>query len=430
MSNPNRALVGVAVVLAAAMLVTAAPASAAGYTGGLAPTALDGRLDVNGSGGVGGRDDSNGFYGQTDVIDGSIDCDGWGSTPNAGTAGDHVIDDADDCTLIGVDGSVEGATIVVEDGSVVSVDGAPVPSAYAMPAIFNASDPDDGDIADADFGWWAFDGRVDANANGTIDDVDCARGVVGETDDVGFGAPTDGADVLGSSSLCPNATAQSPAVNGLVDLNSDEQITDADTCGDGCFLGQDIAAGFVGGVAGPAIGSFTPTSGPSGTTVTITGTMLAGATEVRFNGVLATIVSNDEGQIVVTVPSGATTGSITVATRSGQATSSSAFTVTTTPPPGGAHPREVTLTLRGHLAARGVVTALDGTTECAAGIDVRLQRRIGKRWRTIQAAQTRRNMTYIAILPSFPGKYRAFLPNATLRNGERCASATSVVVRR
>jgi len=320
-------VIGLAV---ASLGLSAVDAGAAGYTGGLSPTVLGGRLDVNGSGGVGGRDDSNGFYGQADVIDGAIDCDTWGAIPNAGSAGDHAIDAADDCTLIGVDGTPDGATIAVQDGVVTTVDNVAVPAGYVMPAIFNAAEPSDPDVADADFGWWAYEWLPGANANGTIDDTDCTRGVVGETDDDGLGNPADGADVLGSSPLCANQTPQSSTVNGLVDLNSDGQITAADSCDSGCFLGQDLVSGVVGGVVGPAITSFSPTSGPAGTAVTIAGTILAGATEVRFNGAAGTIVSNSDTQIVVTVPTGATTGPITVVTPNGQATSASPFTVTTT----------------------------------------------------------------------------------------------------
>src|SRR5207249_6877933 len=38
----------------------------------------------------------------------------------------------------------------------------------------------------------------------------------------------------------------------------------------------------------PTITSFTPTTGPAGTSVTISGTNFTGATTVRFNGVSAT----------------------------------------------------------------------------------------------------------------------------------------------
>jgi IPT/TIG domain len=78
----------------------------------------------------------------------------------------------------------------------------------------------------------------------------------------------------------------------------------------------------------PKIGSFSPTSGPAGTTVTITGQNLSGATKVAFNGTSATIVSDTATQIVTEVPAGATTGHISVTTSAGTATSTAAFTVT------------------------------------------------------------------------------------------------------
>jgi hypothetical protein len=82
----------------------------------------------------------------------------------------------------------------------------------------------------------------------------------------------------------------------------------------------------------PSISSFTPTSGPVGTTVTITGTNFTGATSVKFNGSAASYTVNSPTSITATVSSGATTGPISVTTPSGTATSSSAFTVTPPPP--------------------------------------------------------------------------------------------------
>lgn len=81
--------------------------------------------------------------------------------------------------------------------------------------------------------------------------------------------------------------------------------------------------------APPTISSFTPTSGPTGTNVTITGTSFTGATAVAFNGVAASYTVNSDSQITATVPSGATTGAISVTTAGGTATSSTTFTVTT-----------------------------------------------------------------------------------------------------
>jgi hypothetical protein len=57
--------------------------------------------------------------------------------------------------------------------------------------------------------------------------------------------------------------------------------------------------------------SFTPTSGPVGTEVTINGTGLAGAT-VNFSGTNATIISTTSTQVIAIIPSGATTGNIAV----------------------------------------------------------------------------------------------------------------------
>ena len=59
-------------------------------------------------------------------------------------------------------------------------------------------------------------------------------------------------------------------------------------------------------VPAPTITGFTPTSGPVGTTVVVSGTMLSGVTAVTFNGVAATSFSVFNGQVTTTVPAGAT----------------------------------------------------------------------------------------------------------------------------
>jgi len=77
------------------------------------------------------------------------------------------------------------------------------------------------------------------------------------------------------------------------------------------------------------INSFTPSSGPVGTVVTINGNTFTGATSVTFNGLPAakfTVKSNSV--ISATVPAGATTGVIAVTTPSGTGTSATVFTVT------------------------------------------------------------------------------------------------------
>ena len=76
----------------------------------------------------------------------------------------------------------------------------------------------------------------------------------------------------------------------------------------------------------------TPSSGPIGAQVLIYGTAFSATPSqntVTFNGVAAAVSSSSATQIVTTVPSGATTGSIKVVSPSGSATSSLAFTVMT-----------------------------------------------------------------------------------------------------
>jgi hypothetical protein len=80
----------------------------------------------------------------------------------------------------------------------------------------------------------------------------------------------------------------------------------------------------------PTITNFTPTSGTTGTTVTITGTGFTHATKVLFAGTAATYTVTSPTKITTTVPTGATTGKITVRTAGGSATTTTNFTITTT----------------------------------------------------------------------------------------------------
>jgi len=83
-------------------------------------------------------------------------------------------------------------------------------------------------------------------------------------------------------------------------------------------------------VAIPTITNFTPTSGPIGTSVTITGTNFSTTpanNSVQFNGITAYVVSSSATSITAIVPPGATTGSISVTVSSNTATSASNFTI-------------------------------------------------------------------------------------------------------
>jgi YD repeat-containing protein len=113
---------------------------------------------------------------------------------------------------------------------------------------------------------------------------------------------------------------------GVVDPASDTAVYSYDAVGN--LLG---IARF--GSSTASIIDFQPKSGPVATTVTIQGTGFSptpSSNTVTFNGLSATITSATAMTLVVTVPSGASTGTIAVTSPAGSATSTSAFTVTAT----------------------------------------------------------------------------------------------------
>ena len=75
------------------------------------------------------------------------------------------------------------------------------------------------------------------------------------------------------------------------------------------------------------VSSMAPTSGVLGRTVVLTGHGFTGTTSVKFNGTTAAYVVDSDTQITAQAPAGATSGTISVTTPAGTATSSSSFTV-------------------------------------------------------------------------------------------------------
>jgi hypothetical protein len=83
----------------------------------------------------------------------------------------------------------------------------------------------------------------------------------------------------------------------------------------------------------PSITGLSPTSGPVGTLVTITGSNFGatqGSSTIALNGATATVVSWAAASITATVPSGASSGAFSV-TVSGTPASSASFTITPLP---------------------------------------------------------------------------------------------------
>jgi IPT/TIG domain len=186
------------------------------------------------------------------------------------------------------------------------------------------------------------------------------------------------------------------------------------------------AADFV--VAGlPTITSFTPAFGPVGTSVKITGTNFSGTgfttSSVKFNTTTATTFHVDSAtQITATVPTGATTGKITATTPGGTATSAANFTVSMV------HSRSVTLSLKKHLVAKGVVSVGDTFTACAASVPVKIQRKTSSGWKSVGSTTTDASGSYSKKIKDKEGKYRAKAPKVTLNNGvDICSGAKSPV---
>jgi len=122
----------------------------------------------------------------------------------------------------------------------------------------------------------------------------------------------------------------------------------------------------------PTIATFTPTSGPVGTGVTINGTGLTGASNVSFNGTSASFAVLNDGQITTTVPAGATTGPVSVTTPGGSA-SGGTFTVASGPTIASFSPTAgsvgVTVVLTGSAFTGATLVSFNGTAATTYSVD-------------------------------------------------------------
>jgi hypothetical protein len=217
-----------------------------------------------------------------------------------------------------------------------------------------------------------------------------------------------------------------------------------------------LATNGAGGCA-PTVTSFKPTCGSAGTTVAITGTNLlmdntgtggfAGSIEggiVSFSpyATNATQTVPDVSApdtLSVLVSTDAADGPIKVTTKGTTALPVDGMSVFSTarfevPPPdcptttGNGHARVITLVLKKHLVAKGVVSlsdSADTTTECFAGVPVKIQRRASGHWKNVGTTTTNDNGAYKRKIKDKAGKYRALAPKVTLSDTDFCAKAKS-----
>jgi hypothetical protein len=120
--------------------------------------------------------------------------------------------------------------------------------------------------------------------------------------------------------------------------------------------------------AAPTITSFSPTSGPIGTSVLVKGTALTTPTAVTIDGTAATFTGSTATQLTAKVPATGT-GVISITTAGGTANSAGSFTVTPSAAlsPVSGHPNaEVTVTGAGFTPYSSVDVYFDTTDEALA----------------------------------------------------------------
>ena len=155
------------------------------------------------------------------------------------------------------------------------------------------------------------------------------------------------------------------------------------------------------GTAKPTVTIFTPTSGPVGCTVTLSGSGFSDATAVSFDGNATTFSVESDTLIIANVPAGFSTGNIVVATPGGEATSAEPFTLMVTTP-------ELTLGLGGltggALKLGDSVTA-SGTVEPAdlnvSKITLAVQRKKSGEW-----VKTRNSVCEIDSTGAYSWQYK------------------------
>jgi hypothetical protein len=199
------------------------------------------------------------------------------------------------------------------------------------------------------------------------------------------------------------------------------------------------------GGCSPTITLITPCSGPAGAEVAIFGTNLlksSGTTttapaggDVRFVPYTATATHTGTQEsprlLIVVVPPDTVDGPIRVSTFNdivgeGAVLAPTSFIVPEPHCDPVPHSRSVTLRLVGSLVARGVVGD-DVSTVCAAGVPVKIQRRVAGEWTTVRTSTTSPTGSFRRRIPDKAGWYRAMAPTFPSGVPTLCSRAISPV---
>jgi hypothetical protein len=159
------------------------------------------------------------------------------------------------------------------------------------------------------------DGGATVTGRGVVYSVTSTNG----TPTIGGGSVTQAPNGSGPGTFSATISSLSPGTNYSVRAYATNSA--------GTSYGATVT--FTTAAAVPTVTQLSPTSGPVGTSVVITGTDFAGTTAVSFNGKPTAFTVNSATQITATVAAGTTTGNVIVTTSGGSSAAAAAnvFTV-------------------------------------------------------------------------------------------------------
>ena len=237
---------------------------------------------------------------------------GYGTIRDAGVALNPNANATANVTL-GMAGTVSG--IVTKTDGVTGISGATVVATQGGDLIGSATTDASGNYAIATLGAGTYD--LTASSTGYTSFTQSGQSVTsGTVISVAF--------QLLSQSLISYTYDQNGRLTSATDSKGDTATYQYDAVGNITSIGRYPSSQ-------TSVIQLSPTSGPIGTTVTISGTgfsSVAAQNSVSFNGTAAVVTSASPTQLVTTVPSGTSSGLVSVTAPSGTAASTSPFTVT------------------------------------------------------------------------------------------------------